>query len=167
MCAVWSQLSPRARAEPRHCHRKELRLEAWCCSDVWLVVSWVALLAQAAYLIHPLCTRAHHQAGQMLQLTSWASSESPPGRTEVNSVRGGSSKEVHKGERVGAPEFREHKCLWYLARREGTGSGLGWARPGGSPQNARVDSHVLLLPWQSRDTQNGRNCNKLGSTPPG
>lgn len=62
-------------------------------------LSWVALLAHAAYLIHRLCTRAHHQAGQMLQLTSWVSSESPPRRTEVNDAKGGPSKEVHRVKR--------------------------------------------------------------------
>lgn len=90
---------------------REVRLEAWYYSDVLLMVSWEALLAHVAYLIHPLCTRAHHQAGQMLQLTSWASSESPPGRIEVSDTRGIPSKEIHKSERVEAPEFQEHKCL--------------------------------------------------------
>lgn len=73
---------------------KELRLEAWCCRMMKMLADGllVALLAHAAYLIHPLCTRAHHQAGQMLQLTSWVSSESPPGRTEVNHAKGGPSK---------------------------------------------------------------------------
>lgn len=90
--------------------------------DVWLMVSWVALSAHAAYLIHPLCTRAHHQAGQMPQLTSWVSSESPPGRTEVNDAKGGPNKEVHKGKKViGKPLNSESTNAW----REGRGS-----RPG-------------------------------------
>lgn len=73
---------------------------------VWLMVSWVALLADAAYLIHLLCTRAHHQAGQMLQLTSWASSESPPEEQKSMMVEIGPAKRlVHKGVKVEAPQF--------------------------------------------------------------
>jgi hypothetical protein len=59
----------------------------------------------AAYLTHPQCTGAHHQAGQMPQLTFWVFSESPPGKTtkvrdarKVNLLARGSGGDRVEGE---------------------------------------------------------------------